>query len=174
MTVPATNFDAFCRSEQAMLLRYFRKHVGRDAAPDLVQDAFMRILRSGAFDRIDYPRPYLLRTARNLVFERARRMAREGVILYPFDETCDAAQPPEQIRRMDELDIRRTFRPTLLAMRPRTRRIFLMSRLRQQTYCEIADELGISIKSVEKHITRALEQCRKAYARQGARPFGSR
>lgn len=163
MTAPAATFDAFYQAEQAMLLRYFRKRVSHDAAPDLVQEAFMRILRSGAFDRIDYPRPYLLRTARNLVFERARRKAREGAT-YPFDETCDAAQPPEQMRRMEELDIRRTFRPTLLAMRPRTRRIFLMSRLRQQTYREIADELGISVKSVEKHMTRALVRCRKAFA----------
>lgn len=164
MTAPATTFDAFCRAEQAMLLRYFRRRVGRDAAPDLVQEAFMRVLRSGAFDRIDYPRPYLLRTARNLVFERSRRKAREGAVLYPFDETCDAALPPEQMRRMVELDIRRAFRPTLLAMRPRDRRIFLMSRLRQQTYREIADELGISVKSVEKHMTRALVRCRKAFA----------
>ena len=163
MTTPATTFEAFCRAEQAMLLRYFRKRVGRDAAPDLVQEAFMRVLRSGAFDRIDYPRPYLLRTARNLVFERSRRKAREGAT-FPFDETCDAALPPEQMRRMVELDIRRAFRPTLLAMRPRTRRIFLMSRLRQQTYREIADELGISVKSVEKHMTRALARCRKAFA----------
>ncbi len=164
MTAPAITFDAFCRAEQAMLLRYFRRRVGYDAAPDLVQEAFMRVLRSGAFDRIDYPRPYLLRTARNLVFERSRRKAREGAFLYTFDETCDAALPPEQMRRMVELDIRRAFRPTLLAMRPRTRRIFLMSRLRQQTYREIADELGISVKSVEKHMTRALARCRKVFA----------
>ena len=164
MIASANTFDAFCRAEQAMLLRYFRKRVGRDAAPDLVQEAFMRMFRSGAFDRIDYPRLYLLRTARNLVFERSRRKAREGAVLYPFDETCDAALPPEQIRRMEELDIRRALRPALLAMRPRTRRIFLMSRLRQQTYREIADELGISVKSVEKHMTRALARCRKAFA----------
>ena len=75
---PAVTFDAFYRAEQAMLLRYFRRRVGPEAAPDLVQDAFTRMFRSGAFDRIDYPRPYLLRTARNLVFERARRKAREG------------------------------------------------------------------------------------------------
>ena len=96
--------------------------------------------------------------------ERSRRKAREGAFLYTFDETCDAALPPEQMRRMVELDIRRAFRPTLLAMRPRTRRIFLMSRLRQQTYREIADELGISVKSVEKHMTRALARCRKVFA----------
>ena len=63
-----------------------------------------------------------------------------------------------------EIDIRRVFRPTLLAMPPRTRRIFLMSRLRQQTYREIAQQLGITDKAVEHHISRALARCRKAFA----------
>lgn len=165
MTAPdsTATFDAFYRAEQAMLLRYFRRRVGPEAAPDLAQEAFTRMFRSGTFDRIDYPRPYLIRTAHNLIIERARRKAREQAALYPFDEACDAAVPPEQIRRSEELDIRRVFRLTLLAMRPKTRRIFLMSRLRQQTYREIAAELAISEKAVERHMSRALARCRKTF-----------
>ncbi|MGE0341271.1 MAG: sigma factor-like helix-turn-helix DNA-binding protein [Xanthobacteraceae bacterium] len=44
------------------------------------------------------------------------------------------------------------------------RRIFLMSRLRQQTYREIAQQFCITDKAVEHHIYRALARCRKAFA----------
>jgi len=160
----AVTFEAFYRAEYTRILGYFRRKAGRDDAPDLAQEAFTLFLRSGALDRVDHPRAYLIRIARNLLINRARGQKRAGAVFYPFDEECDAPVPPDQIRRMEEIDIRRVFRPTLLAMPPRTRRIFLMSRLRQQTYREIAQQLGITDKAVEHHIYRALARCRKAFA----------
>lgn len=166
MTAPApfVSFDAFYRSQHARLFHYFRRRVGRDAAPDLVQEAFTRMLRAGAFEQVEHPEGYLIRTAHNLLIERARTWRRKQCMLYPLDEARDAPVPPEQIRRIEELDIRRAFRPTLLAMPPRTRRIFLMSRLRQQTYREIGQQLGLTDKAVERHMSRALARCRKAFA----------
>lgn len=160
----AVTFEAFYRAEHARMLGYFRRRAGRDDAPDLTQDAFTLFLRSGALDRVDHPRAYLIRIARNLLINRARGQKRAGAVFYPFDEECDAPVPPDQLRRIEEIDIRRVFRPTLLAMPPTTRRIFLMSRLRQQTYREIAQQLGITDKAVERHMSRALARCRKAFA----------
>lgn len=157
-------FDAFYRAEHDGLLRYLRKQVGRDAARDLTQEAFMLLWRSGALGSVEHPRAYLIRIARNLSINQARGQKRAGAVFYPFDEGCDAPVPPDQLRRIDEIDIRRVFRPTLLAMPPRMRRIFLMSRLRQQTYHEIAQQLGITDKAVERQMSRALARCRKAFA----------
>lgn len=160
----AVTFEAFYRAEHTRILGYFRRKAGRDDAPDLAQEAFTLFLRSGALDRVDHPRAYLIRIARNLLINRARGQKRAGAVFYPFDEGCDAPVPPDQIRRIEEIDIRRVFRPTLLAMPPRTRRIFLMSRLRQQTYREIAQQLGITDMAVEHHMSRALARCRKTFA----------
>ena len=161
---PFASFDAFYRSQHERLFHYFRRRIGQEDAPDLVQEAFTRMLRAGAFERVESPEGYLIRTAHNLLINRARTWRRKQCMLYPLDEARDAPVPPDQIRRIEELDIRRIFRPALLAMRPRTRRIFLMSRLRQQTYREIADELAISEKMVEQHMSRALARCRRAIA----------
>ena len=43
---------------------------------------------------------------------------------------------------------------------PQCRKVFLMSRFEEKKYQEIADELGISIKTVEVHISRALQSMR--------------
>lgn len=154
-------FAAFYRAEREWLFHYFRRRTDRNAAPDLVQEAFTRLLRSGAFERIDYPRPYLARIAHNLLVERARKIMRAGGPACQFDETRDAAVPPEQERRIEAIDLRRAYRPVLLAMPARTRRIFLMHRLRDMTYAQIAAQLGLSTKTVEKHMGRALARCRK-------------
>ncbi|OWR00212.1 RNA polymerase sigma factor [Sphingopyxis witflariensis] len=160
-----TAFAAFYRAEQGRLFHYFRRKVGREAAPDLVQEAFTRMFRSGAYGRVEHPQAYLMRTAHNLLIERARRWHRKERMLFPLDEARDAAVVPDQERQFEAMELRRAFRTALLAMPRRTRRIFLMHRLRGLTYAQIAEQLGLSIKAVEKHIGRALKRCRKVAAR---------
>src|SRR3546814_19967580 len=89
-----------------------------------MQETFMRLLRSGAFDRIEHPTAYLMRSARNLLIERARRKAREQCIALPYDEERDVPMQPEQTWRIEEADVRRNYRRTLRAMPRRPRRIF--------------------------------------------------
>src|SRR3546814_12955786 len=99
---PTAAFEAFYRAEHGRLLRYFRKQVGPDEAPDLMQETFMRLLRSGAFDRIEHPTAYLMRSARNLLIERARRKAREQCIAIPYDEESAVPMQPAQNWRSEE------------------------------------------------------------------------
>ena len=167
MNAPGSNaaFEAVYRSEHGQLLRYFRRKAGPDAAPDLVQDAFTRLLRSGALERIDNPPAYLATIARNLLVERARRYVRDQDIFFSLDEGRDAPVRPEQTWRIEEMDLRRVARRALLALPSRTRRIFLMHRLQRRTYGDIAEQLGISHKAVQYHMKRALARCRRAVAR---------
>jgi RNA polymerase sigma factor (sigma-70 family) len=158
------SFDAFYRSENKRILHFFAKRVGWAAAPDLMQDAFTRVLRSGAFERIDNPKAYLTRTARNLVIERARGRLREQSVMFPLDEGRDAPVAPEQTWQIEGADLRRIYWRALRAMPRKTRRIFLMHRLRHMTYREIAEQFGISNQGVEYHMMRALAQCREAVA----------
>lgn len=48
----------------------------------------------------------------------------------------------------------------IAALPENTRRIFLMSRVEGMTYREIADSMGISVKTVEAHISKALKTLR--------------
>ncbi len=166
MTSPSstTAFDGLYRSEHRRLLRYFRKRVGRDAAPDLMQEVFTRMLRARTVARIDNPQRYLRRSARNLLIDRARKAMRQQAVVFPFDDERDASVRPEQTWGIEAADLRRVYRQALLAMPPRTRRIFLMHRLRGLTYKQIAEQIGIGDKGVEYHMMRALARCRRAVA----------
>jgi len=166
---PFTSFEEFYRRENRQLFHFFRRRVGREEASDLTQEAFTRMLRTRAFERVENPRAYLFRAAHNLVIERARQAKRKGTGLFSFDDDRDAPGGPEQTLAMEASDLRRGLRRALLAMPRRTRRIFLMHRLRRQTYREIAEEIGIREQGVEYHMMRALARCRKAVAFHGWR-----
>ena len=162
---PYATFEAFYRAEHDRMFHFFRRKVGRDEAPDLVQEAFTCVLRSGAFDRLENPSGYLTRTARNLVINRARTWHRKGCVLYPLDEARDAPLPPEQEWKIEARELRAAYRRALLALPRRTRRIFLMHRLKGLSYRQIAEQLCVGDKCIEYHMMRALGRCRKAEAR---------
>lgn len=155
-------FETLYQAEYARVLRFFRKRVGGDDAPDLAQEVFTRVFAAGAAEHIENPPAYLVRCARNVLIDRARRRALAHVISYPLDEGRDAPVFPEQMWRIEELDARKVYRRAIMAMPRRTRRIFLMHRLKGMTYSEISEQIGMSCHGVEYHMMRALAQCRRA------------
>lgn len=154
-------FEEIYRIEQPRLLRFFRRKIGRGDASDLVQETFARVWRSGAFDRVDNPQAYLTRTAQNMLIDLARKRQRIECTFFSLDEARDAALPPNQEWEIQSLELRAAYRRALLALPQRTRRIFLMQRLKGMTYRKIAEHLGVSKECIEYHMMRALRTIRK-------------
>lgn len=163
---PMAAFHAALPAEHARLLRYFNRRVGCEAAPDLVQEVFARMFGTGTLERIENPPAYLTRIARNLLIDRERQQRRGCIVFFPLDENRDAASRAEQTWRIEAADLLRLHRQTVRAMPPKTRRVFVMHRLRRMTYKQIAEQVGISIATVEYHMMRALALCRAALAEQ--------
>ena len=169
MTAPGTaaaSFEAFYRAEHPRVLRYFQRKTGREVAPDLAQEVFARLLRSGAFERADCPQAYLTRIARNLLIDITRRKKSSPTAFYHFDEARDAASCADQSWRMEAAQLSQLYRRTVRGMPPKTRRIFLMRRVRHMSCKEIAASVGISLATVDYHMVQALALCRAAVASQ--------
>jgi RNA polymerase sigma-70 factor (ECF subfamily) len=160
---PATLEVAY-RSERTKLLRYLQRSVGHDVAADLVQDVFVRAARCWRPDEIDCPAAYLRRIGRNLLIDRARKARSMPMTFSPFDEERDLIAQPEQSWGIEVGDVMVACQRAILAMSPKTRRVFLMSRVQEASYREIAGQLGIGVAGVEYHMMRALSLCRRAVA----------
>ena len=157
-------FEDVYRAEYPRLLRRLRRRMGPDEARDFAQEAFARLHHSGKLPVLEQPGAYLNRITRNMLIDRTRRQQRTGAIFYPLDERRDAPTRPEQEWQIEEKDLRHFYRRTVRAMPPKTRRVFLMHRIRRMTYRQVAEEIGISIATVEYHMMRALALCRAAIA----------
>lgn len=156
-----TLLDAAYRREHAGLLRYFDRRVGRDDAPDLVQEVYLRAAGSGLFSSLTNPAGFLRRVAHNLLIDRSRRTRLRGVEL-PLDEAQDITTPAEQEMALDEADLLRMYELALDALPPKTRRVFIMHRVEALTYREIHEQLGISMATVEYHMMKALAHLARA------------
>lgn len=133
-----------------------------DVAEDLEQDAFMKawlyIENGGEIE--NFP-SFMYRTVRNVCLSYIRNK----------QETLDASHIPD----VGEEEIDTSFRDAriwkAIDMLPeKCREVFLMSKHYGLTNEEIADELGVSIKTVKNHMTKAFSRLREKMS-DGHKPF---
>lgn len=145
-------------NEAPKLRRYFRARLrSSDEAGDLVQEAFARLLRVMGRETPSRPAAYLQRIARNLLFNRTKRLETQMSSLHvSFDDGYEHATAPDQSDRIEVDDIMRIYRRALAELPDRTKQVFLLHRVDELTYREIGERLGISIPTVQYHVARAL------------------
>jgi RNA polymerase sigma-70 factor (ECF subfamily) len=150
--------EALYREESPRLLRSLsRKTSNRDEARDLLQEIFCRMarLRADGSLRLDRPRAYLSRMATNLLRDRRKRAARQMAESHvPAD---DAMLPGiDQTRLLETRDMLTRVEAAMLKLRPKTREIFMAHRIDGLSYAEIAERTGLSVKGVEKQMSKAI------------------
>ncbi|MBB4955937.1 RNA polymerase sigma-70 factor (ECF subfamily) [Agrobacterium vitis] len=160
------HIDRLYRQEQGRLLRVARQRVGHAAAPDVVQDVFMAMW-ARAKDAIELTPAYLVRatqfTAISLFRSEKRRAATLKTIVE--EQYCAPVILPDQIVAARQ-DLRR-LQEVIESLPSRTKQVFLLRRMHDCTYHEIALGLGISYSTVEREMGRALLACKALEAGDG-------
>ena len=145
--------------EAPRLKRRLARRASPEKAGDLVQSAFLRLLGLGPerLAHIDQPRAYLNRIADNLAKDDNKSAVRRCESLHLDIATC-ATAAPDPLAALEARDMLRRIEAAITRLPDRTREIFMAHRFEDLTYNEIADRLGLSVKTVEKHISLALRE----------------
>ncbi len=133
-------------------------------ADDLVQEAFARIWAAD-FSTIRNGRAYLYTTVRHLLAEYARRRRIVPIeLLGEIDSLNIVSDEPGPDRRMgarQELDRLRTI---VAALPAQCRRVFELRKFEGLSHREVAHRMGLSEKTIENHLTRALARITEVLA----------
>jgi len=145
----------FSESRQA-LHRYIRRFVGSsETAKEIVQEAFLRTYRQR--DSVTTLRAFLFSTARNLAANEYRhRRTMERSAVGDFGDSLVKSESLEAELLRDERN--RLIQEAIDRLPPQCRAAFTLRVFHQCSYKEVADRLGISPKTVEKHIARGLHE----------------
>jgi RNA polymerase sigma-70 factor (ECF subfamily) len=138
------------------LRRYFEKRVGRAEAEDLVQDVFVAMQVRGALDEPEKVDRYLFRVAAHIL---ARRRQRGGWNWSAHAELDDEGSPPDELspeRILIANERLARLMSALNALPPRMAEAFVLHRFDEMTYAEIARRMGVSVRTVESFIARAV------------------
>ena len=175
-------FKAVSKGDEASYERLFKLYflrlysfalkIVRDEvyAKDIVQNVFIKIWEKPDLLHIEYPEAFVFRMVRNASLNFVRHLkivdnfkeeAKDhfmGEELYHIDMVGD--EPYILIRE----ELHQQIMDVMNSLSPKCQTVFKMSRLEGLKNQEIADQLGISIKSVEKHISKALSIYRENFA----------
>lgn len=162
------DLDGIYRTHAAGMTRQMWCRTGsRDDALDLVQEAFSKLLRigrarSGPIENLE---AYLNRATRNLFLNQLKTQARRSSHLHVVADE-ERLAGPDQHRLLEARDMLRRMEAIMLKLRPKTRAIFIAHRIDGLSYAEIAERTGLSIKGVEKQMSKAIAHIDRMLDRQ--------
>lgn len=156
--ISASLLDEMYRVERPSLLRRIARRTGVDCAEDMMHQVFVRLARrGGAVAEIEAPTAFLAEAARNAVRDQARTAHRQHADSHiPLHEVEIAGSDP--VSHLEARDRLRRLEDALGRLKPMTRNVFLARRLDGYSYAEIAERTGLSMRTVEKQMSRAIQQ----------------
>ena len=129
-----------------------------DLAEDIVQDAFLKVWEKRESIRQDTVKPLLYTIAGNLCKNRFEHQQ----VVYEFASNYQASGnsvSPEFELELKEFEDK--LQKSIGALKEKDRVVFLMNRIDGLTYNEIAENLGLSVKAIEKRMKNALDELKK-------------
>jgi RNA polymerase sigma-70 factor, ECF subfamily len=153
-------FETLFHAHYGELCSFVRAQVGSaDVAEEIVQDVLLRVWHNRSrLDPHQSLRQYLYRAARNHALNFLKRRRLETHWQSASNPTTQNAPAADEAVREHELST--AIGQAVAALPERCRLIFLMSRDQGLSYTEIADVLGLSVKTVETQMGRALKALR--------------
>lgn len=150
-------FSQFFAETRQGLLRYVRR-LGQsgEGAEDIVQEAYARTLEQ--VHQVETPKAFLFVTARNLVWNahRHHRVAATEMVgdIDEMGVADSSGASPEDALIAEEASM--LLRQAIERLPTQCRAAFALKVFHACSYKEISEQLGISTKTVEKHIARGL------------------
>lgn len=173
----------FLRSNLNSFRELFFKYHGRlvlfankftgdtQVSKDLVQDVFIKLWeKSPTLSLIDSPKSYLFQAVKNscLNYNRHLNLKRsvEDNILHKINmlETSVFSDFKDPLHSLLEIEIEEKVEAIIQLMPEKCRMVYMLSRHKYLKNVQIAGEMGITVKMVEKHISKALLLLRKGLA----------
>jgi RNA polymerase sigma-70 factor (ECF subfamily) len=134
-----------------------------DTAQDLSQETYLRLLRQQALPHADNLTGYLYKTAERLAIDFLRYDRRINSRSEELNDSleCPRVQPEVLtiLRQQCEMLL-----DAIAALPSQCRHVFLLRKIDELSYADIARQLGISEKTVQRHLVKAMLHCHRRLA----------
>jgi len=169
MTLPAGNyspkelswfqsiFDQYYESIRSFA---YYKTGDVDLADDIVQETFLKLWTNRANVKDETVKALLYTIATNTINNHFKHQK----VVYKFEKqnvSNEVSHGADADLRQEELN--KELQKVLAEIPEKAREVFLMNRIEELTYVEIAERLGLSVKAIEKRMSEAIKILRERF-----------
>lgn len=141
---------------------------------DIVQETYVRLAAIDSVDDIHDARTYMFQAALSIVMNHVRRARIVSIRAVAALEELGAAAPdPSPERQVVDRDELQRLAEFIAALPDKPREIVILRRIQGLSQRDTAARLGISEKTVEKHMGRAIRLMMAAFGRGGKNAAGA-
>ncbi len=149
------------------LLFYATRIVGEEEAEDVVQDVFTELWRRQAIVEVgEQIQAFLYRAvytrALNVLKHRDIQNSYEAVLMDIHKRRVEFYQPDSNdvVKRIEDCELRRQLTEAINELPDKCKTVFKLSYLHDMKNKDIAEAMGISLRTVEAHMYKALKLLR--------------
>lgn len=134
---------------------------------DVSQETFLRAYKAEQEKKIEHPKAFLFRIAKNLMLSEFSRKAKKITsYIDDYDNSEDfltSANLEQDILAQQKLGI---YCEAVASLPPQCRRVVIMKKVYGMQNKEIAMRLELSVSTVEKHLTRGIRQSNAVFSQR--------
>ena len=165
-------FSEHLQPHEAMLRAWLQSRFkGSVDVDDVVQEAYLRVMKAKGKGSMAAPKAFLFATARNIALNMVRAAGVRGENELELIDDCDiiddAANVQEMVAKNQELEI---LTRAIQSLPDRCRQVFTLRKVYGLKQREIAKKLGISPRTVNAQISVGVDRCAafvRDYCRRG-------
>ncbi|MCU1723258.1 MULTISPECIES: sigma-70 family RNA polymerase sigma factor [unclassified Pseudomonas] len=136
---------------------WLHKRMGSHSdAADLVQDTFVKVIKARTALDILEPRHYLTTVAKGLMIDQFRRRSLEQAYLETL-ASLPTGQVPSSEAQAILFETLVALDRILSGLGAKVRQVFILSQVDGLAYAQISRQLGISLRSVNNYMAKAME-----------------
>ena len=159
-------FDSFFKSHAKLLRNFiYYKYGDLDQAEDVVQDAFIKLWNNCSKVPIEKAKSYIYTIANNLSIS----ITRHQKVKFKYQNYITDRKSNLDVESPEFLTIEKEYleklKQAIADLTERQREVFLLSRIDKKSYKEIAEISGVSVKAIEKLMSKALASLREKLGR---------
>ncbi|MEM1140972.1 MAG: RNA polymerase sigma factor [Pseudomonadota bacterium] len=160
-------FSTFAENEST-LRRYLRRFTSNTSdIEDICQETVLRALQAEKRREIEEPRGFLFGIARNVVRSELERQSRSLLqFVENFTPDTEQSNNPSTEQILDARKQMIRFTEAAATLPAQCQKVFLMKKVYGYSHKEIADNLGISVSTVEKHVAAGFKRTLDYLAKQ--------
>lgn len=153
-----SEFEAVFKQYYSMLCNIVRPMVGdADLAQDIVQEVMIHCWRKRkGIGEVDHMGAFLTTACRRKAIEHLRKVNNRKKLEQLISNT-----PTEEQELLDHEVLKEKIYNSIRQLPSKCGAVFTMSKINGLTYAEIAEELDISSKTVENHMSKAFKLLRQ-------------